>query len=136
MNQFTMNDNNTIFIAFTRAERLLIPTRNVRVMAGIYTTLTLKNHEEFEMYKNALDTQGVRVCLDNRNMALRMKDYKLIAVIKTEFPLPTGILIAKNRSGKKIEIQVSSGRKVIVDEHINILGQFSKNARLENVSES
>ena len=53
-------------------------------------------------------------------MALRMKDYKLTAIIKTEVPLPTGILIAKTRSGKEIEIQVSSGRKVIVDEHINI----------------
>ena len=91
-------------------------------MADIYTTLTFKNHEEFEMYKNALDTQGVRVGLDNRNIALRMKDYKLTALIKTEIPFPTGILIAKTRSGKEIEIQVSSGRKVIVDEHINILG--------------
>jgi hypothetical protein len=82
-------------------------------MADIYTTLTFKNHQEFEMYKNAIS-------LDNRNMALRMKDCKLTAIIKTEIPLPTGILIAKTRSGKEIEIQVSSGRKVIVDEHINI----------------
>lgn len=82
-------------------------------MADIYTTITFKNHQEFEMYKNAIS-------LDNRNMALRMKDCKLTAIIKTEIPLPTGILIAKTRSGKEIEIQVSSGRKVIVDEHINI----------------
>ena len=82
-------------------------------MVDIYTTLTFKNHEEFEMYKNAIG-------LDNRNMALRMKDYKLTAIIKTEIPFPTGILIAKTRSGKEIKIQVSSGRKIIVDEHINI----------------
>ena len=84
-------------------------------MTDIYTTLTFKNHEEFEMYKNAIG-------LNNRNMALRMKDYRLTAIIKTEVLLPTGILIAKTRSGKEIEIQVSSGRKVIIDEHINILG--------------
>lgn len=82
-------------------------------MANIYTTLTFKNPEEFEMYKNAIS-------LDNRNMALRMKDYKLTAIIKTELPLPAGILIAKTRSGKEIEIQMSSGRRVIVEEHVNI----------------
>ncbi len=40
------------------------------IMTDIYTTLTFKNHEEFEMYKNALDRQSVffRVSLDNRNI--------------------------------------------------------------------
>ena len=63
-------------------------------MADIYTILTFKNHEEFEMYKNAIG-------LDYRNMALRMKDYKLTVIIKTEIPLPTGILIGKNSIRKR-----------------------------------
>ena len=82
-------------------------------MTDIYTTLTFQSPEEFEMYKNTIS-------LDNRNMALRLKDSKLTAIIKTELPLPAGILIAKTRSGKQIEIQVSSGRRVTVEEHVNL----------------
>ena len=82
-------------------------------MADVYTTLTFRNPEEFEMYKNAIN-------LDNRNMALRIKDCKLTVIVKTELPLPAGVLIAKTKSGKEIQIQMSSGCKVIVDDHVNI----------------
>ncbi len=80
---------------------------------SMYTLLTFKNHEEFEMYRTSVD-------LKSSNMALRMTDCKLTALIKTELPLPTGILIANTISGKEIEIKVSSGYMVVVEEDVNI----------------
>jgi hypothetical protein len=85
----------------------ILQTLKIYTMTDMYTCLTFRNHEEFEMYKNATN-------MGNRNLALRMNDCKLTVMIKTELPLPTGTLTAKTESGKEIEIRVSSGYRTVV----------------------
>ena len=86
-------------------------------MNDIYTTLTFENSEEFEMYDNAVNLSKYDTTLNNRkfsNVGVN-KDYKITVFIRTDIPLPTGILTANTRSGKEIKIRVASGRPRIVD---------------------
>jgi len=66
-----------------------------------YTALIFNNHEDFEIYKKAVN-------LKPENIALS-KDLLVTVMIKTELIIPSGSLIVKTSDGREITIKVSSG---------------------------
>ena len=68
---------------------------------SMYTALKFNNHKDFLAYANT-------VKLEPENVALS-KDFKIIVLIETKLPMPTGSLMVETKEGRKITIHVFSG---------------------------
>jgi hypothetical protein len=72
-----------------------------------YTALIFKNHEEFEMYNKTTNLNSVRVALS--------EDYEIVVFIRTQVPIPTGLLTVKTSKDREIVIRIKSGFTKIED---------------------
>ena len=68
-----------------------------------YLILKFDNRKDFVAYSNT-----VKLELENLAYQVPPKDPKFTVFIKTELPIPKGLLFAETNGGKKVVIEVSS----------------------------
>ena len=74
----------------------------------VYIALTFDNSEDFEVYRNTIQSKNLGYTLDKETLK-DPKNPRITVLIKTEFPIPSGLLTVKTNTGREIKIHVASG---------------------------